>query len=203
MSSQRKLLIVIMTYMILWNSQYALEYLPSPFDFCLILFAPIFMFGLWIIGIIQIYKYFRDSNKSQLRVVNIGLITTLVILSILKPDGLINFKKLEGDNFILAVHEGVANCTTTLALKNNSKFKETSICFGIDHTWGEYKITNDTIELYYLHKGNNSILTKYAVMRSGKHPTKSNPKDVLEFYRNGTRNKSLPMEILESKDYIK
>ena len=71
-------------------------------------------------------------------IIGIGLI-------FIKPNGIINFDKLEAENLFIAQREGAANCMITFKLKPNNKFKERSVCFGISEIRGNYEIRNHTI----------------------------------------------------------
>lgn len=87
-----------------------------------------------------------------------------LILIIIKPNGIIDFDKLEGENRIVAQAEGVANCTSRLKLKQNDKFTFESICFGIDRSKGEYKLRNDTV--YFTATTRNSFDAKFAIINN-------------------------------------
>jgi hypothetical protein len=55
-SGQRKILIAIIAYTIIWNSQYLCEYLPGLFDMEISLLLMITIVALVLIGIYQVYK---------------------------------------------------------------------------------------------------------------------------------------------------
>ena len=55
----------------------------------------------------------------------------------------------------------VPNCTISYRLKEDKRFRKTSICFDIDHSWGSYEIVSDTIKLSY---DDESIAEEYAVL---------------------------------------
>jgi hypothetical protein len=55
-SGQRKILIAIIAYTIIWNSQYLWEYLPGLFDMEISLLLMITIVALVLIGIYQVYK---------------------------------------------------------------------------------------------------------------------------------------------------
>jgi len=69
----------------------------------------------------------------------------VLVTSFLFPNGLMNFSQFESKSLLIAYREGSANCNTTLKLKENHRFIETDICFGITETTGEYRVSGDTI----------------------------------------------------------
>ena len=116
-----------------------------------ILAFPVFIFlalaflVLAIIGIIQIGKAINEKFVNKIRNWTIGIMIIGLGLIFIKPSGIINFDKLEGENLFIAQREGAANCMTTFKLKPNNKFKERSVCFGVSEVRGNYEIRNDTI----------------------------------------------------------
>lgn len=66
-------------------------------------------------------------------------------MTFLKPNGLINFDKLQGKDLLVAEREGAANCMTTLKLKENDIFTVKSVCFGVTQIKGKYELKRDTI----------------------------------------------------------
>lgn len=70
---------------------------------------------------------------------------SVLALSFFYPGGLINYEKFESDSILIAQREGAANCMTTFKLKENNKFSERSVCFGVSQITGDYELINDTI----------------------------------------------------------
>ena len=68
-----------------------------------------------------------------------------ILAVIFKPSGLFDFELLEGKDLLIAGREGVANCHTTLQLKEGNEFVEKSICFGMTEVRGNYQIKEDTV----------------------------------------------------------
>ncbi|GAB5399266.1 MAG: hypothetical protein Aureis2KO_08510 [Aureisphaera sp.] len=101
--------------------------------------------ALSIICLFQIGKGIIEKFSNRSRNWTIGIMAICLGLILLKPRGIINFDKLEGDDLFVAQREGVANCMTTFKLKPNNKFKERSVCFGVSVVRGKYEIRNDTI----------------------------------------------------------
>ena len=113
--------------------------------FPIFIFLAIVFLVLVILFLIQIGKGYKEKFSSQNRNWTIGIMAISLGLIFLKPIGLINFDRLEGEDLFIAQREGAANCMTTLKLKPNNKFKERSVCFGVSEARGSYEIKNDTI----------------------------------------------------------
>ena len=93
----------------------------------------------------QLFKSISEKFKSNSRTFLLVVMALVIGLTLYKPFGLIDFDKLEGKDLLVAQREGVANCMTTLKLKEGGIFVERSVCFGIKKTNGKYKLENDTI----------------------------------------------------------
>jgi hypothetical protein len=126
-------------------------------------------FGLAIALVRQIYLAVKEKLVDKFRLLLIGLLTIVLALTIIKPSGLVNFDKLEGDNLLIAEREGVANCTTTLKLKNNFTFRERNVCFGVTEIKGNYYLQNDTIYFENVRVGRHeNEFYKFAVIEPSK-----------------------------------
>ncbi len=122
-----------------WEGQLGLLAFPTFF----VLFA--IYLGLGIALARQMYFLVKEKLSNKKRLINTGLLAFVLILTFLKPKGLIDFEKFEREDLLIAKREGVANCTTTLKLKNNFTFIERRICFGVTEVKGSYHVQNDTI----------------------------------------------------------
>lgn len=139
------LLITTIIFFLIVNTTYYWEGKLGLFAFPAFLILVIIFLGLGVALIRQIYFLVKEKFADKKRLINIGLLTLVLTLTFLKPFGLIDFDKLEGDNILIAEREGAANCMTTLKLKDNFTFSERSICFGVTETKGNYHLQNDTI----------------------------------------------------------
>lgn len=139
------LLITTIIFFLIVNTTYYWEGKLGLFAFPTFLILVIFFLGLGFALIRQIYFLIKEKFADKTRLINIGLLTIVLTLTFLKPFGLIDFDKLEGDNILIAEREGAANCMTTLKLKDNFTFSERSVCFGVTEIKGNYRLQNDTI----------------------------------------------------------
>lgn len=100
---------------------------------------------LTVLLIGQLLFSISEKFTDKQRLLVIILLATVLSLTILNPNGLINFDKLEGKDLLIAQREGSANCMITFKLKENNKFLERSVCFGVTEVRGDYSLKGDTI----------------------------------------------------------
>lgn len=126
-------------------------------------------FVLLILLLRQIILAIKEKFRDRQRLLIIAVLTTVLVLAFFKPAGLIDFEKFEDKNILVAQREGAANCMTTFKLKENNKFTEKSVCFGMTEIKGDYKLKNDTIffENVELGRGEDEFY-KFAVIRPSK-----------------------------------
>lgn len=93
----------------------------------------------------QIYFSAREKFEDRQRVVLAGYMIMVLGLSLFFPRGFVDFGRLNGKDLLVAQREGVANCMTTLVLKENGTFRELNVCFGITTITGTYSLKGDTI----------------------------------------------------------
>jgi len=93
---------------------------------------------------------------------------------------------------LIAQAEGAANCVTTFKLKENNKFVERSICFGVSEIKGYYKIKNDTVFFYdvQLSKSEREYF-KYAIIKSSNY---QNGNKLGSLVRHKANNDTLPRQ---------
>ncbi len=139
------LIITTIIFFLTVNTTYYWEGKLGLFAFPAFLILVVIYLGLGLALIRQIYFAVKEKFADKTRLINIGLLTIVLTLTFLKPFGLIDFDKFEGDNILIAEREGAANCMTTLKLKDNFTFSERSVCFGVTEIKGNYHLQNDTI----------------------------------------------------------
>lgn len=101
---------------------------------------------LFVALLIQFYRIIRNRFKNKQAVWSTCISALLLALIVWQPYGLINFEQFEDKDILVAFNEGVANCTTTLKLKENKTFYIRSVCFGIEKEAGTYSLNGDTIK---------------------------------------------------------
>jgi hypothetical protein len=167
-----------------WESKLGIWAIPA-------FFILVLVFLLLSVGLLrQFILAFREKFLNRYRLLTIGLLTTVLCLTFFYPSGLIDFDKLSGDDLLVAQWEGPANCRTTLKLKENGKFVERNVCFGLTEISGKYKVVNDTIYFENIDAGRNKdTYYRYALIR----PSKFN-KDNKHFYLVRFRDRQDTME---------
>jgi hypothetical protein len=140
-----RLIIATTIFFLILNTSYYWEGKLGLFAFPSFILLILIYIGLGISLFRQLYLIIKEKFDNKLRLITIGLLVFVLIITFLRPNGLINFDKFEGGDILVAEREGAANCMTTLKLKDDYTFKERNVCFGVTETIGKYHIKNDTI----------------------------------------------------------
>ena len=163
------LLITTIIFFLTVNTTYYWEGKLGVFAFPAFLILVVIYLGLGITLIRQVYLLVKEKFSNKNRVILIGLLAITLTMTFLKPFGLIDFDKLEGNNVLVAEREGAANCMTTLKLKDDFTFRERSVCFGVSEIKGDFHIENDTIFFDNVSLGRHeNEFYKFAVIEPSK-----------------------------------
>jgi len=142
---QKGLLITTILFFLIINTNYYWEgklgFFAFPTFFLLAIVYLVLAFLLFRLLFFAIREKFVDKQ----RLVIIGSLVVVLTVTLLKPNGLINFDKLQGKDLLVAEREGAANCMTTLKLTENNTFTERTVCFGVMEIKGNYELKGDTI----------------------------------------------------------
>lgn len=163
------LLITTIVFFLIVNTTFYWEGKLGLFAFPAFLVLVVIYLGLAVALVRQIYLALKEKLSDKSRLLLIGLLTTVLALTFIRPFGLVNFDKLEGDNLLIAEREGAANCMTTLKLKDDNTFRERNVCFGVTEIKGNYHILNDTIYFDNVSVGRHeNEFYKFAVIKPSK-----------------------------------
>lgn len=141
----KRLIVTTIIFFLIVNLSYFWEGKLGILAFPIFIFLVVSFLVLVIICVIQIANGIKEKFSNQNRNWKIGVMVVGLGVIFLKPNGIVNFDKLEGENLLIAQREGAGNCMTTFKIKSNNKFKERSVCFGVSEVRGNYEIRNDTI----------------------------------------------------------
>lgn len=141
----KRLIILTAVFFLVINTSYFWQILVGGYLFPVTILLGMFFIVLLVALPITIGKAYEEKYKNKPRLFSIIFLSLTLVLTVFFPSGVINFERFEGNSLLIAHYEGAANCTTTLKLKANNKFKIQSICFGVDEVKGEYEIKQDTI----------------------------------------------------------
>jgi hypothetical protein len=159
-----------------WEPKLGLLAFPS-----LALLLLIYMI-LLVIFLQHIFLIIKEKFANRQRITVNAVLFLVLVLTFFKPNGLIKFDKLSGEDLLVAQREGAANCMTTLKLKDNNKFIETTICFGITEVKGSYKKKGDTIFFNTIDLGRyNSSYYSYAVIKRKDTPNKNMVGEIIKY----------------------
>lgn len=169
--------------------------------FPIFIFLVTVFFALLFFLLRQLFIAFKESFRNKNRIITIAIITIVLVLIFLKPNGLVNFNKPKGKDLLIAQKEGGANCMTTIKLKENNKFRERSVCFGATKIKGIYELRNDTIFFKNIeYERNENEYYEFAVIKSSKFGINKN-KYVLVRFKN--LNDTIGHELLIIKNELK
>ncbi|WP_423130153.1 hypothetical protein [Gaoshiqia sp. Z1-71] len=146
---QKGLFITTILFFLIINTTYFWEGKLGFFAFPVLFLLVIVYLILVFLLLRQFFFAFREKFIEKQRLVIIGTLLGVLTVTLLKPNGLINFDKLQGKDLLVAEREGAANCMTTLKLKENNKFTERIVCFGVTELKGNYELKGDTIFFKY------------------------------------------------------
>ncbi len=161
-------------FFLIVNGRYYWEPEIGGFSLPVFLILCIIFIVLAIVLIVQAFGAYRENFSNKHRLVSIGVLAAVLVTAALKPSGLINFERWEGEDLLVAEREGAANCATVFRLKHNGHFKERNMCFGVDEITGNYVLQNDTIYFKNVELGRSSktMYYKFAVVDTGKRTNK-------------------------------
>ena len=151
------------------NTTYYWEGKLGLFAFPAFLLLVVIYAGLGITLVKQLYFLIKEKFVDYQRVLKVGLLTIVLVLTFYNPFGLIDFDKLEGGDMLIAEREGSANCMTTLKLKDDFTFRERNVCFGVTEIKGNYHLQNDTIYFDNVNVGRHeNEFYEFAVIKPSK-----------------------------------
>ena len=160
------------------------------------------VYGVLIISsLYQIYLAIWEKFKSTQRLISISIVAVVLGLIYFRPYGIINFEKFQGNDLFIAAREGAANCNTTLKLKENNKFIEKSICFGVSEITGKYSIKGDSIFFSDVQLGRDK--NEYYQFAIIKQSASENKKIIGELKRFMNYSDTLPHELWITKNELK
>jgi len=166
---KNRLIITTIIFFLLVNTTYYWEGKLGLFAFPAFLLLVVIYAGLGITLVKQLYFLIKEKFVDYQRLLKVGLLTIVLVLTFYKPFGLIDFDKLEGGDILIAEREGSANCMTTLKLKDDFTFRERNVCFGVTEIKGNYHLQNDTIYFDNVNVGRHeNEFYEFAVIKPSK-----------------------------------
>ncbi len=141
----RPIAITAVIFFIVVNTTYFWEGLLGGYAMATnLILGTVFIFlGFYLIR--QLYLFIREKFANKKRLIGIAILAIVLILTAIKPRGIIDFDQLRGGNLLIASRKGVAGCTINLKLKDNNRFILKYYCFGVTQITGNYYLKNDTI----------------------------------------------------------
>ena len=143
----KQLLGITLLFFVILNTAYYWEGTIGDLALLLVLVLALSFVVLLIVLSYQVYYIIKDKFRNRLRNYTFATLVVVLILTIYKPYGIIDFESLEGEDNLIAYREGVASCRITFKLKDTGRFYMREACFGIEETRGHYEIKGDSILL--------------------------------------------------------
>ena len=169
------LIICTLIFFFLVNTQY---YWEIELDILAIPVTLVLLIGYFVLVVVflnQLYLLLKEKFKNKKRVLSTCLLTTVLVLTFFKPFGIINFERLRGNDVLIAQIEGVANCMSTLRLKEGNTFTQRTYCFGAYELSGTYFFKNDTIYFNTINQGRyKHAFYQFAVIGPSDYNNNSN-----------------------------
>jgi hypothetical protein len=176
------LIITTIIFFLLVNTTYYWQSKLGLLAFPAFLFLVVVFFVLLILLLLQLFLAIKEKFSDRQRLLIIAMLTIVLVLAFFNPAGIIDFERFEGSDILIAQREGAANCMTTFKLKENNKFTEKSVCFGMTEIKGDYKLKNDTIFFENVELGRDeNEFYKFAVIRPSKFYKDNNHFDLVRF----------------------
>ena len=161
MNWRKALTVVTIIFFILINSSYYWEGVLGGWATVAGLILSLLFLTLTAALLVYIIRAIREKLKDRTRLVLISVMLIALVLTVMKPEGVVDFEKLEGKDLLIAGRTGVASCHITLKLKANNKVLFREVCFGIDSQLGSYSISEDTVKFHFI--GRNTF--EYGIIR--------------------------------------
>ena len=137
----------------------------------------------------QIHLFIKEKYTVKTRLITIGSITFVLILTFSKPYTflklwtLMDLVDLENDNVLVANRYCEVKPIATFKLKSNYTFRERTARFGVSEMNGTYRISNDTIYFENVKRGKQEdIQYEFGVIEELE--TYSENKYALKLYKN-------------------
>ena len=143
--NRKCLLILTVIFFLVINTTYLWEGKLGFFAFITTLLLLAVYLVLVVVLIRQVVLAVREKFSDRFRTVIIVVQAAVVATTFFFPRGVVSFDRLEGEDMLVAQQEGVANCMTTIKLKEGQTFVMRDVCFGIVEVRGDYEVRDDTV----------------------------------------------------------
>ena len=139
-----------------------------------------------IVSIIRLFS--RKFDKGRL----VSLLVRLVVIGlvVLFPAGIYPYDPFEGPDLMLATWKDGPSCTVSIKLKEDNRFRESSLCGPPETYRGNYRISGDTIHLDFDYKNSSDSKKAFAVLQ----PSLENAEKLI-YYQSPQDSVPLEMEV--------
>lgn len=159
----------------------------------------LFIFFVFLLFVMmqQVYLLVKERFRDWQRIVGACLLLFVIIITYLKPTGLIDFHRVSSREIFVARSSGASNCVTLLKLMSDKRFVEQNKCFGNTEIRGKYEQIGDTLFFMEVDMGMfENDYYQYAVIKRG---VKKGPGGtILIRYQNDLDKEGQSLEILKN-----
>lgn len=149
----KHLLLIAFGLLALINLTCLWEQLYFPLVMGLFIFEVLAFIVFVLLWMAQVYMVIREKPKQRSPYITLFICFLVIALAVRFPSGITFSSPAESNAWMLAGHEGSANCTIHLALLPGDEFRQEEICFGTYSQRGSYRLRQDTVYLEY--RGNS------------------------------------------------
>ena len=119
--------------------------------FAFLMFLGLLVAWLGLLAVLgwQLMISSRERFSDRSRIIANCVIAAVLLATFLFPHGVVDFEQFRSKAVLVAYREGVANCGTTLKLREDKTFSYRVVCFGVDESTGTYNLSADSIKLNF------------------------------------------------------
>lgn len=195
----KRILIATIVFFVLVNTSQLWEAKIGIFAMVILPLLLIYFLVLSIILLGQLVKAFSEKFQESKRRIVIAIMSFVLITSFIFPNGLINYEVFGSKIVLITQREGAANCLTTLKLKANYTFIETSTCFGVTETNGNYSVSGDTI--FFENTADDRHESSFYAFAIIKKESEVNP-SLAQFVRYKSKSDTVGVPLLITKNEL-
>lgn len=159
----------------------------------------LFLFYIFLLVVMaqQVYLLIKEKFRDWQRILAALFLLFVIILTYLKPTGLVDFNRITAKEIFVARTAGASDCMTLFKLTSDRRFVEQNQCFGNTEIKGRYELSGDTLFFMEVNMGafdNNYY--EYAVIK--RNHTKGPAGTTLVRYQNELDKEGHALEVIKN-----
>jgi hypothetical protein len=161
----------------------------------------LFLYYLFLLFVLvqQAYLLVKERFLDWQRILASALLLLIIIITYLKPTGLVDFDNTGGKELLVARTAGAGECITMLKLTADKKFVEQNKCFGNTEIRGKYEFKGDTIFFKDVDMGTfDNSYYQYAIIKASSKKGPGNGGNIIR-YQNELDKEGQSLEIINNR----